>query len=255
MKRLVLTLAALMIISACAFGAPVITFNSTTTGGHSGTIVYNPTLSSGAVGTGIDIDTINGLGTIANSGTTLKCFACVLNFTTGAVISDVSANGSNWSFAGGGSFQIFGRADLNNDGIDNDYGSTVMLLNGVFNAPVTVSLDPNQATNGLDFRFVAATLINTMDNQLEGFYGNNPQSYYGGLYNQLTGANRQNYLTDAQGKHWRFATGLAVNNNGMKDGFVKDTLVPEPATVSLWLISSLVLGFVVYRRKQQRAEA
>lgn len=245
-------------LEAAAAGAPIITLNSTFTGGHSGTIVYDPTVPSGnpnysnrdrVIGTGIDIDSITGTGTLANSGITLRCFGCLLNFVTGPVINDVTNNGQNWTFAGGGTFQIFGAIDLNQNGINDDMAPGSLLLSGMFDAPVTVGPDPNAFA---DFRLLMGTLVNTLNDQLDTFYGNAPQSTYLGVYNQLTGANRIKY--DTTNNRWRFATGLAVNNNGMKDGFVRDTVaVPEPATVSLLSLSGVLFGFAFYRRKRTAA--
>ena len=263
MRTLILGATLLLSASSFVMANPVIQFSSTNTPfvngtGHTGSLAYDPTnaLATGgtgntAVGSNIDIDQISGLGTYANSGTTRKCFNCKLNFVTGAVISDVSANGTTFTFSSGGSFTVSGTFDLNGNGVldAGDGAASGALLSGVFSSPISIT------TNALnnDTKFVAATIINTMNNSMEGFYGNAGTSVYRGDYSQSMTTVRKNL----GGNHYAVKSdknGSTVKGvqTGMLDGTINDTLVPEPMSV---LLFSSVGGVLIWTIRKRRMNA
>src|SRR5262245_22232626 len=84
--------------------------NFNVTAPSSGTVSY---AGSGGVltGTTIEVDSVVGLSTPANSNVTSSCVSCVLNFTTGALSAAGGPGGSNsgwWSFGTGGTITITG---------------------------------------------------------------------------------------------------------------------------------------------------
>jgi len=246
---------------------PVITFSSTNApplvngSGHTGKIAYDPTgifgASTGPVaqGTNIDIDSITGTGTYANTGITRACFSCTLNFTTGAVINDQSVNGNSWTFSGGGAFSVNGTFDLNGNGIldaSDTAGASGLLLSGIFSAPVGITTVLNN-----DVKFVAATIINTMNNGLEGFYGNQPASVYAGDYSQTFTSLRQQYLAGTpphyavtSDKNGMTSKGVQI---GILNGTINDTLVPEPLTTALYGTVGLAVIWIVRKRRKNTA--
>jgi hypothetical protein len=240
-------------LCAVATAAPVIEFLSTSAGGHSGSISYDPRFQFGAggtgntaVGQGIDVDFLTGTGTAQNDGVAAACFNCVLDFRTGATINDTSSNGDSWSFSGGGFFRVTGGFDLNNNGVldATDIQPGTALLTGVFNSPVTIT-----TPGGPDLKFTSATLINTMDNRVDWFFGTPGQGVYDGLYTQSFGSSRArlaNHSSSPNYDRWRFSTYTPPGGStptGMKDGNVVNTLVvPEPVSV---LLSGTVAGILV----------
>ena len=98
-------------------------------GPNGGTLSYDG--STSLVGTDIKIATVFGLGTPAESGTTLFCDpVCDLDFTTGANILEP---GVSYTWAAGGTFTITGNLET---GANVPVASGV-LLTGAFTGPVT----------------------------------------------------------------------------------------------------------------------
>lgn len=97
---------AMLAISLYAGSASAVIIQFDDNPGNTGTISYAGGAAP-AVGTNIELDLISGIDTPLNSGASLTCRACVLNFTTGA---NVSAGGNSWTWANGGTFQVTGTA-------------------------------------------------------------------------------------------------------------------------------------------------
>ena len=248
---------------ALATAAPVIEFQSTATNGHSGSISYDPRYGVGAgpggIGTGgtaigknIDIDFLKGIGTANNDGVSAVCFSCTIDFQTGMNTNNQSANGTLWSFNGGGSFIVTGGMDLNGNGVldptDIQPGSALLL--GVFNNSVNVTA-PSP-----DLKFTSATLINTLDDRVDGFFGVPGQGVYDGVYAQTfhsTRARLNSNPTNPNYNRWRFSTYTPPGNTipkGMMDGSVVNTLVvPEPVSV---LLSATAAGILVLCMRNRR---
>ena len=238
-----------------ASAAPVIVFNSTAAGGHTGSITYG-SMGGGAVGQNIDIDSLTGTGTSVNPGVTAACFSCTLNFTTGTNINDRSASGTTWSFNGGGTFTITGGFDLDNNGVldASDVQTGTVLLSGVFNAPVTVR--PLGA--GPDLKFTSATLITVLDNRVDGFFGSPGPSTYDGLYTQSFDSLRSRFSNNPANTNynrWRFSTYNPNGNpSGMLNGTVANTLVvPEPVSVLLSGTAAGILALCLRRQRRRKA--
>lgn len=248
-------------MAAMASAAPVIEFHSTSAGGHTGQIRYDPRTPLGvgagtgnvAIGQNIDIDTLKGVGTVLNNGSTVTCFSCTLAFQTGSVVSDTDPN--LWSFNGGGFFQVTGGLDLNGNNIldATDIQPGTLLLQGVFNTPVQVL-----GTSTPDVKFTSATLINTMDVRVDALFGNPGTSTYDGVYTQSFDASNERRRLNANPLHpnynrWRFGTYTAPSASaptGMMDGSVINTLVvPEPVSV---LLSSTVAGILILCLRNRR---
>jgi hypothetical protein len=99
---------------------------------NDGTISFDGTAAGVLVGTNIVFTNISGDGT-DNDAFPIDCAGCLLNFTTGSIISVV---GNIYTFAGGGTFTITGGSLL--AGIPG--GTT--LLSGTWDNPVVVEVTP-----------------------------------------------------------------------------------------------------------------
>jgi hypothetical protein len=252
-------------MSAIASAAPTIVFRSTPFNGHTGSISYDPRNGLGggptgtgtgniAVGSNIDVDDVTGIGTLKNSGVAAQCFSCTISFHTGAATNDTSAAGTDWSFSGGGYFQVIGGFDLDGDG---NYDATLdvptgtLLLTGVFNNPVTIT-NPGPAN---DSKFASATLVNIMDNRIDAFFGTPGQSVYDGVYSQTFDSLRSrlsNNPASVNYNRWRVSTYGPTPNNptGMLDGSVVNTLVvPEPVSLLLFGTTGGIIALCMRRRK------
>ena len=111
------------------------------------------------VGTNIQVDAVVGESTPANAGVPGTCLSCMLNFTTGGLIS--SGSGS-WSFGPGGTVTITGGVDLPS-APDIALGST--LLTGSFNSATVVDLGFQ------NFMISFGTFFDTKHPDLLDFYG------------------------------------------------------------------------------------
>jgi hypothetical protein len=96
---------------------------------NDGTISYDGTAGGVLVGTDIVFQSIGGVGT--DIETTVDCDGCLLNFTTGAIISVI---GDEYTFAAGGSFTLVGGSIL---GL---IPAGTPLLTGTWTDPVTVEI-------------------------------------------------------------------------------------------------------------------
>jgi hypothetical protein len=102
-----------------------------------GTVSYDG-IGGALVGTGLNFTSITGDGTPLNSGVSLVCDGCLLNFETGVNISE---GPSVWEFASGGSFTVTGLAKTGG----GDVIANGILLQGSFTGTPLVSGAPGTA--------------------------------------------------------------------------------------------------------------
>jgi hypothetical protein len=82
------------------------------------------------VGTGMDVDSLVGLGTPLKNGIGVNLIGAHLNFTTG---NYAGHNATMWDFGGGGTITIDGCADVDSDGGPCDASDiSGALLNGIW---------------------------------------------------------------------------------------------------------------------------
>ncbi len=194
-----------------------------------GTITYSRS-TGGLVGTNISIDGLLGSGTVANDGTSLVCRGCMLNFTTGNIVT--SATGA-WEFAGGGSFTITGNLDVNGDNIPDVHGT---LLSGTFNSADVTKVE----TRTFELLVAAGSFSNTANNDLLAFYGIDPLALFAGSFNLNFRANEDD------------PTKPFVSTRLFSGSVVSTQVVPLPA--ALWLLlSGLGFATLVGRRRQPLA--
>ena len=86
MKRVLLSLLSLLVFAAPAAAAPVLKFDDPIVTG--GIVAHAGVLGLPITGTGIPFQSITGLDTPLNSGVTLACIGCLLNFQTGGVTQE-----------------------------------------------------------------------------------------------------------------------------------------------------------------------
>jgi hypothetical protein len=97
---------ALMVALPMSAGAdPILKFDDPVMPG--GTVSYAGT-GGPALGQDILFQSILGLDTPANTGVTLDCVGCLLNFQTGNNTVEGALGGAPWQFAGGGQITIVG---------------------------------------------------------------------------------------------------------------------------------------------------
>jgi hypothetical protein len=156
MKRYLGILAGLVLLPSTALAIPSIVFD-TTPGGAGGTLNYDGA-GGPAIGTDIVFVEIQGVDTPANTGVTLACVNCSLDFTTGANTQE--GPGQLWIWDGGGSFTLTG--DVPALGL---VGATLLTgtFTGTANTPGLAGTDPNAL-------FVAIG-TDTKDPTLAAFYG------------------------------------------------------------------------------------
>ena len=211
----------------------------------SGTLSYDGSASGALVGTGIGFDTISGSGTPSNDGAVLACTSCILNFSTGALISKtvVPIGQSTFEWEGGGSFTLIGTiAAL---GISNE-----TLLSGTWESPPSVTAnifsifgDPVLPLTtqgfGIDSKHQAILDffgVTTNDFQFASTNISAPDLV---SFNTVTGAFSGN-VSEAD-----------LTNTQLSQA--PSTVVPEPA--SLLLLGSGLLGLAAFRRRRGKKES
>src|SRR4030095_13384665 len=134
-----------------------------TPGGAGGSLNYDGA-GGPAVGSSIVFVDIEGSGTPLNSGVTLPCVGCTLNFTTGANITE---GPTQWTWAGGGSIVLTGTVP--SIGIN----APTNLLTGTFTGTPNT---PGLASAGTTGLFIAIG-IDVKDSVLTAFYGLGPNDW------------------------------------------------------------------------------
>ena len=217
------------VFSSAAFSAvvssPSLDFNIAAP--TSGTVSFAGGTSA-LVGTDIQVDTVVGLGTVANDGVTLNCIGCVLNFTTG----DYSgASGNQWLFGGGGTITINGSLDTNNDGVVDI--ANVNLLSGTFNQASNVSYD----LGVLIFNIAAGTFADNKDPGLLAYYGLPNGDYMGGMN-----------ISFATAAGVTQNVGDAFTSTQVLSGDILNTPVPLPA--AFWMLGGGLLALTGFYRRR-----
>jgi len=135
---------------------------------NSGSITYNGT-GGPLVGTNIQYDTITGVETPANQGSTLAITGGKLNFTTGNFASSTS---TTWTFAAGGTITITGAVP--SLGINS---ASTVLLSGYFNIDTVVT------KQNLAAKILNAGIFDYKNAAVEQYFGitNGPLSWTGNL--------------------------------------------------------------------------
>ncbi|NEQ71619.1 MAG: PEP-CTERM sorting domain-containing protein [Okeania sp. SIO2C9] len=219
-NQIVASIAAIpfLIAGANAANAAVIQFDDETISG--GTISYDGEGGS-LVGTDFLLDMVMGIDTNANDGAELVCDSCVLNFETGANISEDGF----YTFGSGGSVSITGtvRDDLGEIIADGE------LVSGSFTGDISVGAnDFSAAFLGLG--------VNEVNSDLSSFFGIETTDF---IFAQTVIA-----MEDVE-----------VENNGGFSGVVtnvdfdsKAQKVPEPTV--LFGLGVVVAGLTVSRRQK-----
>jgi len=178
------------------------------------------------VGSGIDVDTVTGLGTTFNADTAFACDSCVLEFTTGANIH-------GWDFGAGGTISIVGGVPA--AGVAG--GTT--LLTGTFDAASVTDVG-----GGIfNFNILGASLFDNKDMDLLSFFGLPSVDYLGGMNISFT-------VTDPNAKPGSsfIGHGDAFTSAVMGSGDILNTPVPVPAAV--WLFGSGLIGLIAIGRRK-----
>lgn len=184
----------------------------------SGTISYAGG-NAPLIGSGIDVNSIVGLGTTLNPDAPIVCNACVLEFTTGA-------NTGGWDFGSGGTISIVGGVPS----ASIADGST--LLSGTIDSASV--FDVGGGT--LNFKIAGGSFTDTKHPDLLTYFGLPSVDYVGGLNISFSSIGTP-------------AVGAAITSETIFSGNVVNSPVPVPAAV--WLFGSGLIGLVgVARRKR-----
>jgi hypothetical protein len=151
MKRAAIVLA-LLLLPSIVMAVPILKFDDPTTPG--GTVSYDG-VGGPAIGTDILFQSVQGLDTPANSGVTLDCVGCLLNFTTGA---NVSEGPPLWNFGPDGTITLTGAIPA------LGLPAGTLLLSGSFDGT------PNEVA-GTSFGLFAAVGVDTKNETLATFFG------------------------------------------------------------------------------------
>lgn len=201
-----------------------------------GTIKY-ATRGGPLVGVNIEVDNVTGGagGSVGPVPQPRTCFACTLSFTSGLFFQTTP---TSWEFNGGGSITLTGRVDLNGDGMDNDYATSVALMSGAF-TPGTNSVQVFYL--GGTFKIAGASFSDVKDPRLAALYGLPTLAQYNGNFNisfmasgaPTPGTNRQTFTSTS-----------------VLSGDILNHPISEPG--SLLLLGSGLVGFVYLSRRRRK---
>ena len=245
-----IAVAAMALLMPAAVTSPAqaqqLTFDNAVDGG---TLTYDGALGSDTLdGANILFDSILGTGTASNDGVELYCAdnttdatgSCTLNFSTGVS----NTEGSDFViFDGGGTFTLTGAAwDCGNDGC-GDIGDVLIadgtLITGTWTGggiTPSVTCDASGACTG------AGNGSDTKDADLAAFYGLDENFTFSST--QIT---IESCTTDPAGGFSCTVSEADMTNTGTV------ARVPEPATLGIFGIGLIGLGFVMRRRKRHAA--
>lgn len=185
-------------------------------------VVGGPT---GLFGTNLIITEIAGIGTPTNNLQIIKIFGGLLNFATGPLLS---SDATTAYFDGGNSLTITGVADLNNNNI-NDDGPSGVLLAGTFTGAQVVKIGTTT------FRVAIAAFINSVDPALAAYYGESAGPPWTGVMNDQF---------QAPGTVDNFTSTLVASGD-----LTTTHRVPEPAGAALVGAGLVWLG--IFRRRRR----
>jgi hypothetical protein len=215
---------ALMVALPMSAGAdPILKFDDPVMPG--GTVSYAGT-GGPALGQDILFQSILGLDTPANTGVTLDCVGCLLNFQTGNNTVEGALGGAPWQFAGGGQITIVGS--IPTLGI----GPGTTLLSGSFSG-VGVEL-----VSSVTFGTFSGAGFDTKHPQLAAFYGLAEQFQF------ATTAIQAALQANGNGAF----SGTVVNADLNNTAAAPPTQVPYPATALL--IGACLVGASLIRRRR-----
>jgi hypothetical protein len=172
-----------------------------------------------AVGADILFQSIQGLDTPLNSGVTLACDGCLLDFTTGANLSEGPAL---WNFGGGGTITLTGAVPA------LGLPAGTLLLSGTFSGT------PNEITGGDSFGLFAAIGTDIKNETLASFFGLDPDFTFGTTSIQAT-----TLVDPGTGAFSGTVVNADLNNT--------QAVVPNPMTALL--VGLGMAGLVALRRR------
>jgi len=197
--------------------------------------------STSVIGANISVDSLVGLGTTINDGTTLDCIDCTLSFTSGDFVSYTVETGVNgdysvWNFAAGGSINITGTLA----GTSIPAGST--LMSGSFTQVSVIGL-PNGT---FEFQIAAGEFSDTKNAELLSYYGLPvDHSYLGNINLSFLGIDADGNPSTADFQSTQVLSGDVFNRPDPNS----ISAVPVPAAA--WLFGSGLLGFVAVGRRRR----
>ena len=184
--------------------------------------------ATGLYGTALTITEVAGINTATNNLQIIKIFGGQLNFTTGPLLS---SDATTANYDGGNSLVITGVADLNNNNV-NDDGPSAVLLAGTFTGAQVVKI------GATDFRVAIAAFINSVDPGLANHYGEStgsPLSWTGVMNDQF----------QAPGTVSNFASTLVASGD-----LTTTHKIPEPAGAALVCVGLIGLGVTCRHRRR-----
>jgi hypothetical protein len=195
--------------------AAILKFDDPTIPG--GTVSYDGA-GGPAVGTDILFQSIQGLDTPLNSGVTLACDGCLLDFITGANLTEGPAL---WNFGPGGTLTLTGAVPA------LGLPAGTLLLVGSFAGT------PNEITDGDSFGLFAAVGTDVKNETLAAFYGLGVDFTFGTTSIQTT-----TLVDPATGAFSGTVVNADLNN-----------VAAVPNSMSVLLLGMGIVGLVAMRRR------